>query len=132
VEAYEACGPSGKWKGTDYFGDGPNNNRLTANIYLFKQDGTLVGSTTGTEYLNGQYPGEKRLTPTPHLQTSAKNPYLSKSNVSAGTYILAIGSYPLKTEAEAWNGTNNDGSNWKDSDNGTTLYNKYRIKIYFN
>jgi len=124
VQAYEACGPSGKWKGTDYFRDGADNNRLVANIYLFKKDGTLVSST------NGQYPGELRLTPTPHIETSAKNPYLSVP-VSAGTYILAIGSYPL-SQIDAWNGVNTSGTSWKDYDdaNKITLYNWYTINIY--
>jgi hypothetical protein len=131
VLAYESHGPGGKWSPTDYFGDGADNNRLVANIYLFRNDGTVVDSTTGADYYNGMYPGEKR--PGAHYATSAKNPYLTLS-ISPGTYILAIGSYPISSATEAFAGVNNDGSNWTNFDTnpapgGTVLYNKYKITI---
>lgn len=120
VQAWESCG--NKSIPTDFFGDGDNNNKLVANIYLFNQNGTLVGSSTG------RYPGDTA--PGAHTTRSGQNPYLSIS-VSAGTYVLTIGSYPL-SQADAWAGVNTDGSQWTDSFNGTTSYNKYNINIYFN
>jgi len=123
VQAFEGCNWS---RETDYFRDGAANNRLVANIYLFKQDGTLVGSSTGGE--PGHAPGVPQTG-----QPRGHNPYLSMS-MSAGTYVLAIGSYLLsQDEAKGvnWAGGNTDGSSWTDSDNGTTLYNKYNINIYY-
>ena len=124
VQAYEGCVSGEGYR--DYFGDGGGNNRLTANIYLFKQDGTLVGSSTGSM---------------PRAEMIHRNPYLSINSINAGSYILAIGSCPL-SQADALAGKNNDGgecgggakSNWSnfDSTTGTSLYNKYRINIYFN
>jgi hypothetical protein len=105
----------------DFFGDGNNNNKLHANFYLFNQNGTLVGSATGI------YSGDSH--PDAHVTRSGQNAYLSMS-VSAGTYILAVGSYPL-SQNNAWAGYNLDGSDWSQSYSysGTTRYYKYKITI---
>jgi hypothetical protein len=132
VNSWEACSSTGKWAGTDYFGDGPNNNRLVSHIYLFKQDGTLVGSATGT-YPGGNRNDQLGSNGRAHYTTSAKNAYIYNLSVTAGTYILAIGSADL-SENNAWAGVNTDGSTWKDYDNFNqiTLYNKYYIYVYLN
>ena len=126
----------------DYFGDGIiNNNRLQSNIHLFKNDGTLVGSSAGA------YPGHVSGVP---LEGSprGRNPYLSITGIPAGTYILVIGNCFLSS-TDAWNdGTkrypdtaslNTDSSvcggkpySYYDSDLGITLYHLYNMNIYFN
>jgi hypothetical protein len=105
----------------DFFGDGNNNNKLHANFYLFNQNGTLVGSATGI------YSGDSH--PDAHDTRSGQNAYLSMS-VSAGTYILAVGSYPL-SQNNAWGGVNMDGSDWLNpySYSGSIRYYKYKITI---
>jgi chitodextrinase len=105
----------------DFFGDGNNNNKLHANFYLFDQSGTLVGSSTGI-YSGDSAPGA-------HVTRSGQNAYLSMS-VSAGTYILAVGSYPL-SQNNAWAGVNMDGSDWSQSYSysGPIRYYKYKITI---
>jgi chitodextrinase len=122
VGAWESCGA--KAIPMDFFGDGDNNNKLHANIYLFDQSGALVGSATGI-YSGDSAPGA-------HLTRSGQNAYLSIS-VTAGTYILAIGSYPL-SQTNAWAGVNMNGSDWSNpySYNGTTRYYKYKITITLN
>lgn len=105
----------------DFFGDGNNNNKLHANFYLFDQSGTLVGSSTGIQS-GGSAPGA-------HVTRSGQNAYLSMS-VSAGTYILAVGSYPL-SQNNAWAGVNMDGSDWSYAYSywGPIRYYKYKITI---
>jgi chitodextrinase len=119
--------------GRDANGDGIfGNNRLQSNIYLFALDGTLVGSSAGG------YPGSNTgLGTTAEQLRSHRNPYLSMS-INPGTYILAIGNCPL-SQNNAWGGVNMDsgscaGRHWTnfDSSAGITLYNEYRVKIYFN
>jgi len=108
----------------DFFGDGNNNNKLHANFYLFNQSGTLVGSATGI-YSGDSAPGA-------HVTRSGQNAYLSMS-ISAGTYILAVGSYPL-SQNNAWAGVNMDGSDWlyPYSYSGPIRYYKYKITITLN
>jgi hypothetical protein len=105
----------------DFFGDGNNNNKLHANFYLFNQSGTLVGSSTGI-YSGDSAPGA-------HVTRSGQNAYLSMS-IPAGTYILAVGSYPL-SQNNAWAGYNMDGSDWSQSYSysGSIRYYKYKITI---
>jgi chitodextrinase len=105
----------------DFFGDGNNNNKLHANFYLFDQSGTLVGSSTGI-YSGDSAPGA-------HVTRSGQNAYLSMS-IPAGTYILAVGSYPL-SQNNAWAGYNMDGSDWSQSYSysGSIRYYKYKITI---
>ena len=120
VQAWESCTSNGtKNIPTDFFGDGNNNNKLISNIFLFNnQNGTLVDSKATS------FPGD--VAPGAHTTRSGRNPYLVM-NISAGTYRLAIGSYPL-SEADAWAGVNTDGSSW--SDYGSP-WKKYKINIYF-
>jgi hypothetical protein len=124
VQAWESSQSSGKTNiPNDFFGDGPNNNKLIANIFLFALDGTLIGSSTGDR------PGD--VSPGAHATRSGYNPYLDV-NVGAGTYILALGSFRI-SQADAWAGANSDGSSWTDSkyDYNTAtsvpLFNKYNI-----
>ena len=122
VQAWESCNGSGKINiPNDFFVDGKNNNKLHANIFLFNQSETLVGSSTGI-YSGDTAPGA-------HNTRSGQNPYLSMS-INAGTYVLAIGSYPLSQD-DASAGVNKDGSDWTNSYHGSTSYNKYKINIYF-
>ncbi len=123
VEAFEACIGNPKGIPTDFFDDGEANNKLVANMYLFTEGGTLVGSATGS------YPGDTA--PGAHDTRTGQSPYLAM-DIDSGTYVLAIGSYPL-SQADAWAELNTDGSNWSDYDdfNDITLYNRYNIKIYF-
>jgi hypothetical protein len=130
VEAWESCGA--KPIPMDFFGDGQNNNKLHANMYLFNSSGTVVASSTGRYSADAIWLATNRtLPPGNHNTRSGQNPYINVS-VPAGTYKLAIGSWPISNSTDAWNGVNNDGSDWTTSYNGTTSYNKYKIKIYFN
>ena len=114
VQAWESCGK--KPIPQDFFGDGNNNNKLNANIYLFTMEGLLEESSTGT------FPGDSA--PGAHQTRSGRNPYLSITDLSAGTYILVIGAYPL-SQTDAWNSVNNDGSSWIDNEdpNNPNYYN---------
>jgi hypothetical protein len=122
VDAWEGCG-SKVTIPTDLFADGASNNRLKANIYLFNYAGSLVASKVGN------YPGEGA--PGAHSTRTGQSPYLA-TNITTGTYTLAIGSYPL-SEADAKAGNNSDGSSWSNYDDYhlINLYNKYRVKVVF-
>jgi len=128
VAAYEGCSITGKWA-ADYFSDGKANNNLISNIYLFTENGTLVDSRAGygtSDFLPGD--GGIGLK---HYVRSYRNPYLAR-NISPGTYVLAIGSYPL-SQADAWAKSNSDGSSWTNYDvpRQIDLFNKYSVKVVF-
>jgi len=122
IEAWESCG--NKPIPMDFFSNGNTNDRLTANIHLFTQGGTVIGSATG------MYPGDSA--PGAHSSRSGVNPYLALNTLPAGQYTLAIGSGMLST-TDAWAGTNTETSNnyWFGTDfDGSPNYNNYRIKIF--
>ena len=137
VQAWESCGA--KPVPRDFFGDGNGNNKLHANMYLFNSDGTVRASSTGSYSADtwnptngtGRYPPETPAPPGNHNTRSGQNPYINVS-VPAGTYKLAIGSWPISSSTDAWNGVNNDGSDWTNSYGGSTSYNKYKINVTFN
>jgi hypothetical protein len=127
VDAWEGCGNKPAIP-TDLFNDGASNNKLKANIYLFNQSGTCVGSSTGS------YPAcdnDGDCAPGAHDTRTGQSPFLSM-DIGRGTYVLAIGSYPL-SQADAWAQNNSDGSSWTDYDSyhQITLYNRYRVKVNF-
>lgn len=133
VQAFESCG-RGKPIPSDFFNDGHYNNQLIANMYLFTSTsgtpGTLIGSSTGGYPADSSSPGP----PGSHDTRSGRNPYLNISGLGAGDYLLSIGSYSLN-EADARNGLNSDGSNWKDEDeylDGKPLTNYYNILVRIN
>jgi hypothetical protein len=136
VESWESSGSGGTKPliPTDFFGDGDNNNKLEANIFIFQQDGTLVGGCVG--YGSGRTGVGATVScigPGAHSTRSGHNPYISMS-IPAGTYILAIGSADL-SQSDAWAGVNNDilHSYWTNFNPypapGHVLYNKYKITI---
>jgi hypothetical protein len=133
VESWESCGnkPSVPM---DLFGDGNSNNNLEANIYIFQQNGTLVAGCVGSgSSRTGVGAAVSCAGPGAHFTRSGHNPYISMS-ISAGTYIVAIGSADL-SESDAWAGVNNDilHSYWTNFASfpapGHVLYNKYKITI---
>lgn len=123
MDAWEGCGNKVTIPTDLFVGDGASNNKLKANIYLFDNSGNLVASKVG------QYPGEGA--PGAHSTRTGQSPYLA-TNITTGTYTLAIGSYPL-SEADAKAGNNTDGSSWTNRDDyhQIDLYNKYRVKVVF-
>jgi hypothetical protein len=112
VQAWEAH--QGQGRTTDFFGDGDKNNDLDSEMHLFK-NGTLVGT-------GGKGPGS-------NITRTCRDPYLN-TNVTPGTYMVAIGSGPL-TWQDALAKNNTDGSLWSDHWYGTFNYNKYRIIVTY-
>ncbi|MCU0575216.1 MAG: DVUA0089 family protein [Desulfobacterota bacterium] len=127
VDAWEGCGNKVTIP-TDLFSDGASNNKLKANMYLFNQAGTCVGSSTGS-YPSCDDDGD--CAPGGHSTRTGQSPYLSM-DINPGTYIIAIGSYPL-SQSDAWAKSNTGGSSWSDYDDfrQVALFNKYRLKISF-
>ncbi len=129
--------------------NGPGNDRLTSNIFLFTSDGTARDSRVGTAPCNAcstchydQYsspiPGFPGCnTPNAFYTRNPFNPYMDITALSAGDYVLAIGAQPL-TAADAWLGTNNsepdqnepDGPAWVEP--GSGFFNNYKITFSFN
>jgi len=129
VQAWEACkvNPS---RPTDLFGDGDFNNQLGAGIYLFYQDGTLIAYSTG--WCDTHPNGDSHCAPDAGSTRTHRSPYITANLTKPGTYALAIGSNPL-SEADARAKINTDGSGWTnfDDEKKITLYNKYRLNIYY-
>jgi ribosomal protein L40E len=127
VQAWESCGSNGNKPNIprDFFGDGEHNNQLHAEIYLFKEDGALLNHS------NYSCDDNMNCAPGAHSTRTGQSPYLAM-NINAGTYRLAIGCTSL-SEADAWAKINNVGSSWTNFDDvkKITLYNKYKINIYF-
>lgn len=120
--------------------NGPGNDRLTSNIFVFTSGGTVVDYRDGTEdcgcsschgYTDRSgYPGCDA--PNAFSARNPLNPYVGMSGLAAGDYVVAIGAQYL-TETDAWSGTNNNSniSGWADTSGGT-FYNNYKITFTFN
>ena len=125
VQAFESCSGM-KPIPSDFFDGVHSNNDLIANIYLFTDTtGTLIDSSIGG------YPAPS-YTPGVHDTRTGQSPYLSLSDLSAGDYIISIGSYTL-SETDAWNGENTDSQNsyWTTGTDyyGNTITNFYNIFV---
>lgn len=123
--------------------NGPGNDLLTSNIYLFTSDGTVIDFQDGNELCSScgscHFSGQDKYQPTtgfpgcsaPNAFTTRNpfNPYLDMAMLPAGEYLFVIGSQYL-SETDALFGTNSEGSSgWADP--GSGYFNNYKITFIF-
>ena len=84
-----------EYSGTDFFNNGPGNDRLDSMIYLFSDAGIQVGYNDDLYSVASRSDGS----------VSGLDSYTLINDLAAGDYMLAIGDFYLSPN-EAWNGIN--------------------------